>query len=40
MTSRVLVPIGMASIAWAIILSIVGLNCKVPRIPKGVKWVK
>jgi|GEM_PF-3839171 len=35
--SRALVPIGIASIAWAIILSIVGLNCKVPRILKRVR---
>jgi len=29
--SRLLIPIGIASIVWAFILSIVGLNCKIPE---------
>jgi len=36
-TRFALVAIGIGSIAWAIILSIVGLNCKVPGILKGVR---
>ena len=35
--SQSLMPIGIASIAWAIILSIVGLNYKMPRTLKGVR---
>lgn len=29
---RALIPIGIGSIVWAIILSMVGLQCKVPGI--------
>jgi hypothetical protein len=35
--SQLLMPIGIAFIVWAFILSIVSLNCKMPRILEGVR---